>query len=186
MGLFTKKERVHFERDEEGNVIRMTRNGKEVQPVQPEPKPEPQPKYKSTEQLHKEFYAKHPEEMPWRERRKKEKAIFREEFNKARIARIRQQGKQAGSTTLSDRLNRMIGTSGTGYKTKNNYNPIGSMFDSGMPGISRKKGSKKKYTVISGKAYPIAGTGKKKKKKRKSTGFGGFDPMNMDNYGFFK
>jgi len=66
------------------------------------------------------------------------------------------------------------------YSTQNNYNPFGSMFDTGMshkpisfdpimnynrPSTKKKKTSKTKYHVVGSKAYPIVGTGKKKKKK---------------------
>ena len=55
------------------------------------------------------------------------------------------------------------------YSTQDNYNPFGRMFDTGMNRpTSHKKKSKAKYTVIGGKAYPIAGTGKKKKGKKSS------------------
>ena len=56
----------------------------------------------------------------------------------------------------------------TRYSTQSNYNPFGSMFDTGMnynPPRKKSSGSKTKYKVIGGKAYPIAGTGKKHKKK---------------------
>lgn len=55
------------------------------------------------------------------------------------------------------------------YSTHNNYNPFGSMFDTGMNyNRPRKKSSgKTKYTVVGGKAYPIAGSKKKKKQKSK-------------------
>ena len=79
---------------------------------------------------------------------------------------------------------------GTSYRTQGNYNPFGNMFDTGMgyrkPSHRKTSGSKTKYKVIGGKAYPIAGTGRKKTSKRKksSIGLGGFDMT--DNYGFMK
>ena len=56
------------------------------------------------------------------------------------------------------------------YSTRDNYNPFGSMFDTGMNyNHPRKKSSSKtKYTVIKGKAYPIVGSKKKSKKKSSS------------------
>ena len=58
------------------------------------------------------------------------------------------------------------------YSTHNNYNPFGSMFDTGMdynPPRKKSSGGKKKYHVSGGVAYPIAGSKKKKKGKKKSS-----------------
>jgi len=66
------------------------------------------------------------------------------------------------------------------YSTQNNYNPFGNMFDMGMnyPRKPRKKqSSKTKYKVIGDKAYPIAGTGKKKKRKSKHQSSRDWDPF---------
>lgn len=51
LDLFVKRDHTHFERDETGRVIRVIRNGKDVTN---------EPKWKSTEQLLKEYYKKHP------------------------------------------------------------------------------------------------------------------------------
>lgn len=50
----------------------------------------------------------------------------------------------------------------------------------------KRSGSKTKYKIISGKAYPIAGTSKKKttRKRKRQSGFGSFDMF--DNYRGFK
>ena len=57
------------------------------------------------------------------------------------------------------------------YSTRNNYNPFGDLFDTGMTPMRRpktkKKTSKTQYAIVGGKAYPIAGTGRKKKKNTK-------------------
>jgi len=68
-----------------------------------------------------------------------------------------------------------------------NYNPFGSMFDTGMkPPTRRKKTSRTKYAVVGGRAYPVGPKKqKKKKKKRKTNSFGyssGFDMF--DNKGW--
>ena len=84
------------------------------------------------------------------------------------------------------------------YSTQDNYNPFGSMFDTGMsykpisfdpvmnynrPSHKKKKSSRSKvrYTVVGDKAYPIVGTGKKKKKSTKKSRvrnpFTGFNPV---------
>jgi len=66
---------------------------------------------------------------------------------------------------------------------RGNYNPFGSMFDSGQNYKERKprSSSSKKYAIVGGKAYPIAGSKKKKSKskRRRSSGFDMFD-----NWGF--
>ena len=51
LDLFVKRDHTHFERDETGRVVRVIRNGKDVTN---------EPKWKSTEQLLKEYYEKHP------------------------------------------------------------------------------------------------------------------------------
>ena len=72
-----------------------------------------------------------------------------------------------------------------------NYNPWGATFDTGMVPMRKPKihkMSSAKYTVIGGKAYPIATSKSKKKKKsgkkKSSTGFDDFDMF--DNYGYWK
>jgi hypothetical protein len=52
-----------------------------------------------------------------------------------------------------------------------NFNPWGSTFDRGMVPMKKPRSSKpkvkgRKYVIRGGKAYPIAGTGKKKKHKK--------------------
>jgi len=179
MGLFTKEEKTEFIRDEEGRVIGTRRyekqKGEWIETHAPSESSEP--KWKSTKQLHEEYYAKHPEKRHPTLRKvghgfkRLDTTIVK--YNRTRNILMQPQRKF---------------TPHKSSPTHNNYNPFGSMFDMGMQPMKKpKKKSKPKYTVISGKAYPIAGTDKKKgKKKRRSTGFGGFDPMNIDNYGFFK
>lgn len=150
MGLFRKKETTHFERDEEGRVVQVTRNGQEVDPQEL--------KMKSTEQLEREYYVKHPERRhPTLTKighgmAKVDKRIV--EYNRTRNIMYSKQPIQHG-----------------GYSSRNNYNPFGSLFDTGITGMPRKKKKPKtQYKVIGGKAYPIASTmPKKKTKKKKST-----------------
>lgn len=52
MGLFTKKGRTHFERDEKGNVVRIEYEGDQ---------PKPKSVYK---QLEQKYYEEHPKESP--------------------------------------------------------------------------------------------------------------------------
>ena len=151
MGIFgRKKETTHFERDTEGRVVQVTRNGQEVDPQEL--------RMKTSEQLEREYYNKHPEKRHPTMRKigsglaKVDKKIVK--YNQTRNIMYRKQPIQRG-----------------GYSPRGNANPFGSMFDTGMPHLprSQKKKSKVKYKVIGGKAYPIAGTGSKKKSKKKST-----------------
>lgn len=166
MGIFSKEEKIHFERDEEGNVIRMTRNGHEVQP---------EPMMKPSKQLEKEYYIKHPEERHPTLRKighgakRVDAAIVK--YNRTRNPLMQPQRKFTPRKKTP---------------AHQNFNPFGSTFDTGMPNMPRKKSGGKKYHIVGGKAYPIAGTGKKKKKKRRSSGLGGFNFDSMDNYRFFK
>lgn len=66
------------------------------------------------------------------------------------------------------------------YSIDDNYNPFGSLFDSGIDDIPKQK---TKYIIKGGKAYPVAGSNKKKKKKD-SFGLPEFDIV--DNWGLFK
>jgi len=174
MGLFTKKEKTHFERDEKGRVVNVQRSNHVVEP-----------KYKSSRQLEREYYEKNPEKAPFLERKRQERKIYekekkearkvyREELSKARINRAKKAGRQAGSITFNDRLNNLSrGFSfPSSYGTRRNYNPFGSMFDTGLNKQVRKNKTK----------YPIAKSSKKKKKKSSSRSISGFDIT--DNWGF--
>ena len=133
---------------------------------------------------------------------KKEATIERAKaFKQARLERARKLGHEAGSTTWADRLSKMASAPpqrssprrATRYSTSNNYNPFGSMFDTGMdyspdfsvdyPRVStggrRSKGSSKRYAVVGGIAYPVAGKKKKKRSSKRSSG--GLDMF--DNWG---
>ena len=108
-------------------------------------------------------------------------------------------GLKSGAKKLDKKIveyNRSRNIMRPGYRPRrrspmyNNYNPFGATFDMGMnrPRATHRTPSKqrKKYTVVGGKAYPIAGTGKKKKKKktrsRKSSG-SAFD-FDFGNWGW--
>jgi len=170
MGLFTKKENIHFERNEAGEVVNVERTGdtgrRSRTPISDElmkQSPKAQRKLQRIEQ------------------RKLEKQAYRKAYNEARIKSAKQRGKQQGSMTIGQRFDRAASQIRIQpYTTRNNYNPWGSMFDRGM---SKPKATKPKYHVVGGKAYPIAGS-KKKSKKNTNTGIGSFDMM--DNWGFMK
>ena len=157
MGLFRKKESTHFERDEEGQVIRVTRNGQEVDPQEL--------RMKSGKQLEQEYYSKHPE--------KKHVTLKKigagvSKLDKKVVAYNRRSNIMNPQRTSHPSF-------GFNPPSKVNANPFGSMFDTGQPRLkSRKKKGKTQYKIIKGKAYPIASTGKSKKKKstkRRTTGF---------------
>lgn len=65
---------------------------------------------------------------------------------------------------------------------KNDFNPFGSIFDSGIDDVPK---AKTKYVIRGNKAYPVAGSSGKKKKK-KSTGFELPDFDLTDNWNLFK
>ncbi|GAG86646.1 unnamed protein product [marine sediment metagenome] len=165
MGLFKKKETTHFERDAEGQVIQVTRNGQDVDADEL--------KMKSTRQLEQEYYKKHPEKKHPTMRKigagvsKLDKKVVN--YNRrSNIMNPQRTGRSGPSFTFSS-------------PGRGNANPFGSMFDTGQPRPKKKKQGKTKYAVVSGKAYPIAETGHKKTKKKsnkhrkKSIGFDPFD-----------
>lgn len=179
MGFWTKTERMAH-RDEHGNV------------VVDEHRPSVREAAKQWEREHRKPSRFGERLQAYREQSKRSKAEYRQEFAKAyresRLKRARESGRKAGSVTWSDRLSNMASTSHPRRQYKpaapfrDNYNPFGSMFDTGLP--YRKHSAKSqstRYAVVGGKAYPVAG-GSKKKKKRRSDGFGGFDIA--DNWGF--
>lgn len=163
MELFRKKETTHFERDEEGKVIQVTRNGQEVDTQEL--------KMKTSEQLEREYYSKHPEKRHPTLKKigagvsKLDKRIV--DYNRrSNIANPQRTGRSR--PTFNPPSNR-------------NANPFGSMFDTGMQRPRKKKKKPKtQYKVIGGKAYPIAGTGKHKTKKKatkKRKQSFGYDPF---------
>ena len=165
MGIFRKESKTHFVRDEAGKVI-------EVQSSGDKPRNgifrDRSPVY---HKLEKEHYEAHPKESPRYKRQQ-------------RIERIGKAAKRIDKAVVGYNRNRNIMRPGTkqysSYSPRNNYNPIGGMFDMGMsrPSRPRKKTSKTKYAVVGGRAYPIAGTGKKSKKKTKRKSTKSYDPFN--------
>ena len=177
MGLldrFRKEEHVHFERDQAGKVTDVEREYSGQGSRTP-----------VSDRLLRQQRDERQQER--KERRAEYRQAYQDSFRKARLQREAARGSRAGSMSWGDRLDKIAGPpqhrqKSSSYSPRNNYNPFGSMFDTGLgyskPSTRRKKSSKTKYKVIGGKAYPIAGTGKKKKKttKRKSTK--SYDPFN--------
>jgi len=158
MGLFgKKKESVHFERDAEGRVVQVTRNG---QPVDTE-----ELKMKTGRQLEKEYYTKHPE--------KRHPTLKKVGRGLAAVdKRIVEYNRR--SNIMNPQRSRPV----QGFT----FTPPGGI---SRP-HKKKKSGKTKYAVVGDKAYPIAGTGKSKTKKKttnRKTGFG-YDPF--DNWGWMK
>ena len=182
MGLFRKETHTHFERDEAGNVVETTHEEAPKRRIfeRRPPLPEEEKPLTREEQFK-------PRVQPWKtERGQKVVKGFKSGAKRVDTAIVKYNRKSnilAGSKSHSYRPRRSS-------PIYNNYNPFGSTFDRGVTPMSRPKTqSKTKYKVIGGKAYPIAGTGKKKKsgKKKRNTGFGGMGGFDvMDNYGFFK
>jgi hypothetical protein len=150
MGWFRKKEeRVSFKRDEAGRVVDVERRD-------------------IAEEKRAKFEALREEKRAKRQARRQEyREAYDDAMHKARVKRARVRGAQSGSMTFTDRLN-SIQSMGS-YSTRNNYNPFGTMFDTGLgykkPYKSKKPKSSTKYIIKSGKAYPVAGSKKKSKKK---------------------
>ena len=161
MGLFKKKESIKFrdkdtgeplkepiyEEEKRGEMVRVQRDPEEV-------------KMKSGRELEQEYYKKHPEKFHptikkvGRGLSALDKKVV--DYNKR-------------SNIMNPRRTNRRPSMGFGFNPpgRNNANPFGSMFDSGLPRSQpRKKKSKTQYKVIGGKAYPIAGTGKSKTKKK--------------------
>ena len=156
MSWWKKESKTSFKRNEAGKVIAVVRSGDDPRgaPV--------------SNALLKQYYQKHPEEHKIAKAKKsignvaKRFDNYSKEYAMNRPKRSRPQIRKP--------------TPPLSYSLYNNFNPIGDRYDKGRP--KQKKQSTPKYTVIGGKAYPIAGTGKKKKKKttrKKQTGYDIFD-----------
>ena len=168
MSWFKKEEKVHFVRDDEGRVVEVQRSGNTSRtPV--------------SDALMRQ--ARNEKKEQRRKEREEYRQAYKESYRKAKLERLRKQGASAGRTTLSDRINKFTGPPiRSSYKVRNNYNPFGSMFDTGMDYTPRYKKPSTKYKIVGGKAYPLGSTTKKKKKKTRSSG--GYDMF--DNWGFMK
>lgn len=129
MGFWRKEEEIHFERDEEGRVIRTKRTGD----VARTPVSDALLKQQKTQKKPNRFIG------------------IGKKIDKAVVRYNRRQPRR-------------------GYSVHNNYNPFGSMFDSGMGYSSPRK------KKTSGK--------KSKKGKPRSVRNYGFD--SFDQWGFFR
>jgi len=165
MGLFTREEKMNketgkFEVTKKGLFNRESRT----------------PEY---DKLHAQAKAEK------KDRKREYREAYQEAKHKAKLARMRQEGKRAGSISLSDRFSNITNNIKVKpYTTRNNYNPWGSMFDTGIKKPKKTNKPRKEYVVINNKAYPIINKKISKKKKKKKSSTGQYDLT--DNWGFFK
>lgn len=158
---FRKTERVHFERNDAGKVTNVSR---EYEGRRGSRTPVSDALLRQDPTHPKNVRAR--ERQAYRDAKVKAREEYVKSYTSARINRARQAGTRAGSITWADRLDNFAN-----YSTRNNYNPFGNMFDTGMnyPKPRKKSsGGSKKFHVSGGVAYPIAG--KKGKGKKKSSG----------------
>ena len=150
-----------------------------------------------------EYYKKHPEKRPLMRRlsdqrktnaaeKAKFQAAYRKEFDKQRMVSLKERAKQEARDkyrpTRKQKMDSLAGAIG-------NLGNFGGMSMSTQqkrkPSSSKKKPkSKQKFTVIGGKAYPIAKQHQQKqthhkKKKKKRTSSDSFDLGGLDNIGDF-
>lgn len=156
MGIFRKESKTHFIRDEAGKVQYVTREGDKPREDKKPLFRDRSPVYRKLEQQH---YKTHPKESPQYKRQQK-------------VQRVTKVAKRIDHAVVN--YNRR-----QPYKIQNNYNPFGTMFDTGMTRPKTKKPrTQTKYHISGEKAYPIAGTTKTKTKKRKTKRSSGYDPFN--------
>jgi len=172
MGLFdrfkTKHENVHYDRDT-GNVTRTITQGdkKEVyvndkKQIQDLTREEQVYYPYRGRRLTKEQYGKKIQKKAERkQQRRLEHDAYMQGMRKARVHSASMRGYRAGTQRFSPSV--------SPYRITNNYNPFGSMFDTGMKPMSKPKTTKKK---------------KKKGKHTTKTHAGEFDML--DNWGYFK
>ena len=95
MGLFTKKEKIHFERNNAGEVVNVERTGdtgrRSRTPISDELMKQSPKVKKRSERL---------------EQRRLEKQAYREAYQKARIESAKKRGKQSGSMTMGQRFDK--------------------------------------------------------------------------------
>ena len=153
MGLFRKESKTHFERDEEGRVIDVSRTGDVERETKEEAWHRPtRPERQHEREMVQEYRKEHPTRLTtmWREgkaRRTNERTIYKQTYAKAREEAVRAKAKQRAKQNVMQPFGRFMGTSSGGYSTRKNYNPFGSIFDTGMKPMSRPKTTHKKKTT---------------------------------------
>jgi len=161
MGIFSKEEKVKF-RDEEGNLLEKPQREVVSKGIN---LPERRSRTPVSKSLEREYYKEHPEKKH-ETLKKVHKGLTI--IDQKIVAHNRRNYQQSKPNTRSP--------------TYNNYNPIGTMFDTGMKASPKIKkiNTKPKFHIKGGVAYPIAGSKKKKSKKSNKSNVG-FDLTN--NFG---
>lgn len=127
----TRESNTHFERDSSGNVTRVTRSGDEPRHGILNPRS----RTPISDSLEKEYYKQHPEKKLSSRIIAGGKSFDKRVVSKMKPIDMSYSPRERGRTR---------------YKIKDNYNPFGSMFDSGMSSWSGptqvriKKGKGKK------------------------------------------
>lgn len=147
MSWWKKESKTVFVRNAEGKVVAIEHLGDQPR----------ESKTSVSSALMKQYYEKHPE---------KTKSAKLQRFGTKMYSGAISTGKRLDDYSLkyakSQRRTKAKPMPPLGsYSFSDNFNPIGDKLDRGI----KKPQSRVKYTIIGGKAYPIAGMGKKKKKK---------------------
>ena len=159
MGLFTKKESTHFERDEEGKVVEVVREEEKREPLlKRKPMLPDEDKPLTREEQFK------PRVHPWNTPRGKMIIKdFKSGLTKVDKQIVRYNRRSNIMNPYATNRRSMSPRPGLGSMPYMTYG-IGSR-KSGSPVKKRK--SSPKYTVVGGKAYPIVKKKKKKSSKKK-------------------
>lgn len=166
MGWFKKESSTHFERDAEGRVVKVTYSGDQL-------------KDRPFDALMEQYYREHPEER--RSAKLKAGAV---KLGKKLDDWSRNYNKKAKSSGPMFTWNPPKKSSGGGRPpmAMEFFNLGGT--SSRVSSRKKKSSGRKKYTVIGGKAYPIAGMGKKKKTSgKKRRGYNPDDPFDFPDWG---
>jgi len=144
-----KEERVSFKRDEAGRVVDVERRDIAAEKragaryARIEKRATAQ---ELRERKRAKFEALRERKRAKRKARKQEYSeAYDDDRHKARVKLARVRGAQSGSMSFTDRLN-SIPSMGS-YSTRNNYNPFGTMFDTGL-GYKKPYKSKNRRVVL--------------------------------------
>lgn len=167
MGLFKKKESVHFARDEEGRVVEVQRSGDIPRERKESRTPAADSLIGRGTQFHKQQRAE-------RSARREQRV---QKFNQVLDSLTAPPPRRKPAA-------RKVYRPASGIA--GNYNPFGSMFDTGMKNYSpSKKRKKTSYVIKDGIAYPKAGSVVKKKKKSVGKPRSGKQWDIFDNHGYW-
>jgi hypothetical protein len=187
MAWFKKETKTRFIRDAEGRVV-------DVEHEETQPKLRRRVYHKDYngetvtrgaapdyDRLQKQYYQEHPEKRP-SARLKRAGTKIADSFGQMADNYEKNMKHARRASTRAKRGGRP-----TQYRIQNNYNPFGTLFDTGLQPYTQAKktakttGEKTEYVIKGGVAYPIAKP-KKKTPKKKTIGTGDF----LDSHGFFR